>query len=508
MVKGLGTGMLSGGIVGAIVMSGLSLYAPLQQDRIDAAPKLEATQTKPDTAATTQGTPTVAPEQSAALVAATEQSASVAPTASGQATPKVASENAQAVEAPVVPSVVTGETNTATAQAAIDTQSTTPVASSETASNAASKIVAAQDTSVTAEAAPSVVAEVDASLTAPTDDATPSLGGNETSATRVQPSGLASPRLIGEEQVEAEAPTQTAALAAPKPASSLPRITTPVPATEGEPVSADTPIVLPTPSVPGVVTNRLPSVGGIAAATPAPAAVEIAPEVEESLGALAQFASTVEGIEGKSLMSFVLIDSGEDGVARADLAALAIPVTIAIDPVMENAAAIMAEYRAAGIEVVAIANDLPVAAGPGDVATAVSAYFDVLNQSVALMDPLDARIQSNRSLLQPVLGAIRNTGHGLITYDRGLNTAQQAAKRESIPAATVFRVLDADLEEAPKIKRYLDRAAFAANQDGAVVLVGRSYPDTVQALVEWSLEKKDASIAIVPVSAIMLAGGS
>ena len=121
------------------------------------------------------------------------------------------------------------------------------------------------------------------------------------------------------------------------------------------------------------------------------------------------------------------------------------------------------------------------------------------------MDPLDGRIQANRSLLQPVLGAIRNSGHGLITYDRGLNTALQAARREDIPAATVFRVLDGELEKGPRIKRYMDRAAFNANRDGAVVVVGRSYPETVQAIVEWALEKKESGVAMVPVSAVMLA---
>ena len=328
---------------------------------------------------------------------------------------------------------------------------------------------------------------------------------------RVQPSDVAT-RIVGEEQLEQPvedlpeaAPTQTASLAVPAPTSapdkpSLPTISGS--SAQAEPASADTPIVLPTPTVPGVVTNRLPSVGGTAAA-PAPETAEIEAAPSEDLGALDQFAVAVEGAEGKSLMSFILIDTGEDGVPRGDLTKLAIPVTVALDPVAENAAAIMAEYRAAGIEVVALANDLPIAAGPGDVATALSAYFDVLNQAVALMDPLDARIQSNRSLLQPVLGAIRDTGHGLITYDRGLNTAQQAAQRENIPAATVFRILDGELEKSPRIKRYLDRAAFAAAQDGSVVVVGRSYPDTVQAMVEWALEKKDASIAVVPVSAVM-----
>jgi len=460
MIKGLGAGMLSGGVVGAIVMSGLSLYAPLPQDRIDAAPKLEVTPTQPDTAPQADPEDSVAPAQ--------DDADAVAPTDDATTVASEAAPTTQAAPQTQIETITSEDADTAQADTA-------------------------QAGAVVAGAVVAEAVEVDAD------------------GARVQPSDVAT-RIVGEEQLEQPvedlpeaAPTQTASLAVPAPTSapdkpSLPTISGS--SAQAEPASADTPIVLPTPTVPGVVTNRLPSVGGTAAA-PAPETAEIEAAPSEDLGALDQFAVAVEGAEGKSLMSFILIDTGEDGVPRGDLTKLAIPVTVALDPVAENAAAIMAEYRAAGIEVVALANDLPIAAGPGDVATALSAYFGVLNQAVALMDPLDARIQSNRSLLQPVLGAIRDTGHGLITYDRGLNTAQQAAQRENIPAATVFRILDGELEKSPRIKRYLDRAAFAAAQDGSVVVVGRSYPDTVQAMVEWALEKKDASIAVVPVSAVM-----
>ncbi len=275
-------------------------------------------------------------------------------------------------------------------------------------------------------------------------------------------------------------------------------------------VSADTPIILPVPNiqnpVEGVVTNRLPSVGGAESnaseevvteeeSTPAPDASEV--------GALNAYAASVDGVATGSLFSVILIDDGASGVARSELIALDVPFSVAIDPSVPNAAAIAAEYRGAGIEVLAILNDLPPSAEPSDVAVAVEGYFGVLKEAIAVMDPLDGRIQSNRSLLQPILGAIRETGHGLVTYDRGLNTAQQAARREGIAAATIFRVLDADEEQAPKIKRYLNRAAFNASKDGTVVVMGRSRPETVKALLEWALDEKDGALSIVPVSQVM-----
>ena len=59
---------------------------------------------------------------------------------------------------------------------------------------------------------------------------------------------------------------------------------------------------------------------------------------------------------------------------------------------------------------------------------------------------------------------------------------------KELRAATVFRALDAENEPAAAIRRYLDRAAFKAAQDGRVVVVGKTRPETIAALMEWSLE--------------------
>jgi len=274
-------------------------------------------------------------------------------------------------------------------------------------------------------------------------------------------------------------------------------------------ISSDKPITLQAPKAEnqatGVVVNRLPSL-----ATPKAEEAEVsdtatsAPVDLEGLGALQAFAANVDVTGASSMFAIVLVHTGEDGVAPADLADLDLPFSIAIDPSAPDAKEAAALYRAAGIEVLAMLNDLPKTSEPTDVAVAMEGYFGVLQEAVAVLDPLDARIQSNRALLEPVLDAIKQTGHGLVTYDKGLNTAQKTAARQNIAAATVFRLLDADLEPAPKIKRYLSRAAFTASQDGSVVVLGRAYPETVKALVEWALEGKAADMSMVPVSKIML----
>jgi uncharacterized protein len=67
----------------------------------------------------------------------------------------------------------------------------------------------------------------------------------------------------------------------------------------------------------------------------------------------------------------------------------------------------------------------------------------------------------------------------------------------------VFRILDATGESVPKMRNYLDRAAFKAAQEGRVVVIGSTRPETVAALLEWTVEGRAASVALAPVSAVL-----
>ena len=100
-------------------------------------------------------------------------------------------------------------------------------------------------------------------------------------------------------------------------------------------------------------------------------------------------------------------------------------------------------------------------------------------------------------------GAERGWLYGFTTYDRGLNTAQQVAEREGLPAATIFRMLDAEQENPDTIKRYLERAALKAGQEGQVVMIGHSYPDTVTAVFSWALDAGSQTVRFAPLSAIL-----
>ena len=83
--------------------------------------------------------------------------------------------------------------------------------------------------------------------------------------------------------------------------------------------------------------------------------------------------------------------------------------------------------------------------------------------------------------------------------------AQEAAARDSVPAARLYRVLDDEGQSAPVMLRLLDRAAFGAQQTGCAIVLDRSYPETLAALLSWGAGQAavNASYAVAPVSAIL-----
>ncbi|MEM9970092.1 MAG: divergent polysaccharide deacetylase family protein, partial [Pseudomonadota bacterium] len=95
---------------------------------------------------------------------------------------------------------------------------------------------------------------------------------------------------------------------------------------------------------------------------------------------------------------------------------------------------------------------------------------------------------------------IADTGHGLITFPRGLNTAFQSAEREGVPAGLVFRDIDGTGQSADQIARALDRAAFRARPEEAIILVGRTTAETISALTEWSQGSRGQSVTLAPIS--------
>jgi polysaccharide deacetylase 2 family uncharacterized protein YibQ len=315
--------------------------------------------------------------------------------------------------------------------------------------------------------------------------------------------------------VSDSAPEAPPVAEAPRTETPLPQLTDTMPGAEPETATEPEAEALPeaeeTPAVPGTIAAAMPGqraapLPGIAAEEtlpePAPEAeAELAP-APEGMGALQAYRVPFDVPADRPIMSLVLLVA--PGTDAATLAAFPVPASYALDAIDPDAANVARTLRAAGRELLLIPA-LPEGATPADVEVALQANLAVVPEAVAFIDGPDASFQSDRTAVAQVVAAAGASGHGLVTFPRGLNTAQQIARRDGVPAALVFRDFDAEGQDADEIRRILDQAAFRARQEGAVILVGRASPGTLAALAEWALGNRAASVALAPVSAALLA---
>nr|WP_231703973.1 divergent polysaccharide deacetylase family protein [Cochlodiniinecator piscidefendens] len=215
-------------------------------------------------------------------------------------------------------------------------------------------------------------------------------------------------------------------------------------------------------------------------------------------------AEAYENANDQPYFSILLIDDGSEAVAPDVAQNLPFPVSFIVDAAEPTAGARAAEYRAAGLEVLVMV-DLPENAQPSDIEQIYQASLAAVPDAVAVIGPQSGGIGGTRQTAEQVAGILAESGHGLVTYPLGLNAAQQVATSEGVPAVTVFRELDAGNERAHIIRRYLDRAAFRAAQEGQVVMVGHLRSDTLEGLVTWGLQDRAASVAVAPISALLKA---
>ena len=293
----------------------------------------------------------------------------------------------------------------------------------------------------------------------------------------------------------------------------LPRTKAATPAPEASPavetdpairpglVEADSPTLKPTPGLglqtEGVIIGRLPKIGG------APSSDSMTDAIMTADSPLVTNARTFDNPERKPLLAVILIDTGDAALDREALARLPFAVSFAIDPLDPAAARHAAIYRAAGQEVVMLATGIAKGAQASDIEVAFQAMAQGLPEAVAVMEVPSLGFQDNRPLASLVVPVVSAQGRGLLTWDKGLNAADQIARRENLAAAVIFRNLDSAGEEKTAIRRALDRAVFKAAQDGRVSVVGQTLPDTIAALLEWNIEGRAATVAIAPVSAVV-----
>ncbi|SMR72976.1 Uncharacterized conserved protein YibQ, putative polysaccharide deacetylase 2 family [Aliiroseovarius halocynthiae] len=258
-----------------------------------------------------------------------------------------------------------------------------------------------------------------------------------------------------------------------------------------------------------VTKNRLPSIGdgeqdqGLN--TTAAGLEAVLPDLSDSPLAIERNAVPAPGIEGRPLMAIVLADMGPERTQLDSLAQFPFPVSVIVDVNAPDLDAAIQFYRQAGAEIV-IQADLPPGATPTDAEVNLQVQQPVLDQGVAVYMPPNSGFQTNAPLSRQISEILIASGHGLISQAEGLNTGHKNALKIGVPAGLVFRELDGGKQNNDVIRRFLDNAAFKADQQVGVILMGRAAPQTLGALVEWSLGSRISSVAMVPVSAVLLGG--
>lgn len=254
----------------------------------------------------------------------------------------------------------------------------------------------------------------------------------------------------------------------------------------------------------GVRVNRL--TGGATAAQATDDAPQEAPEAEtfpEGTPAITRYAAAYSNPDDLPEMSVVLTDDGSFDGAVAAVAGIPFPVSVMLNPSLEDAQDRMNAYRAVGVEV-----GMEAALPPSATATDVAIYFEAalaaMPQAIAILDA-QGETQGDMDVIQQTVAALSENGQGLITVPRGLNSAPRVAAENGVPAGVIFRDLDAEGQDGSVIRRFMDQAAFRARQDTGVIMLGQVRPETISALIQWGSASRAGQVAVVPVSATLTA---
>ncbi len=248
-------------------------------------------------------------------------------------------------------------------------------------------------------------------------------------------------------------------------------------------------------------TGRLPSIGDEAADAPPQERADDAVDAAE-LPPLLRYAIPVEVEADAPRMSIVLIDDGTGPLGPDTVGTFPFPVSFAIPASHPDAAAAARGYRAAGFEVLAIAG-VPEGAQAADVEVTLEGSLGAVPEAVAVLEAPGAGLQGARAISEQAARYLGASGHGLLMQPKGLNTGEALARREEVPALTVFRDFDGEGQDPRVMRRFLDQAAFKARQEGAVVMLGRLRADTVSALLLWGLQDRASRVALVPISLVL-----
>ncbi|MDT0682729.1 divergent polysaccharide deacetylase family protein [Roseicyclus sp. F158] len=247
--------------------------------------------------------------------------------------------------------------------------------------------------------------------------------------------------------------------------------------------------------------STLPPEGSLVARRDADVDLGGAEPPAESQGALERNAIPFEDAAGRPQLSVVLLDDGT--TPPEAISGLYFPVTVAVDPASEDAAARAASLSAAGAEVVIMASGLPKGARPQDLEISVEDWLTRVPSAIGVMDTEARDLGADEDMARQAISALARGGHGLLLHDTGLGGAARLAGDAGLPSASLWRRIDVGEPRPAGIGRALDRAAFEAGRIGGIVVSATMAPDTLEGLGNWALAEEDGSVVLAPLSAVL-----
>ena len=215
--------------------------------------------------------------------------------------------------------------------------------------------------------------------------------------------------------------------------------------------------------------------------------------------------------DGKPILAIVLIADDKNQIDIQALKDIPFPLTIAVSSSSPNSAETLAHYRALGFEVAVQVNS-PSSLSALAVEQVFMSSIQAQNETVAIIEGIPGSFQKTRERSEQIAELLSASGHGLLVYEKGLNSIVQKAHKLAIPVGVIYRNLNQSGSDSRKVRRFLDGAAFRARQSGAnsaVVVTASLRPETLGALLIWSMQDRSKSVTLAPLSqALTLTAGS
>jgi len=271
----------------------------------------------------------------------------------------------------------------------------------------------------------------------------------------------------------------------------------------------------PGTSVEGVMLGRLPQVGAPLTDRPGTemetSVAQTGAEGHEVLAdGLPRWRRHAAAITPSDLprVGLVLLDLTRDLDAEAALVELPFAVTVGLDPFDPDSARRALIYRAAGHEIVLSLAGVSPLSTSSDLEVLFAAWLEDFPETLGVVDPPPGDGRRARALAQTLMPLLSDTGLALLAADRGLSPLLTAARAGQVAQAGLYRSLDPADESAEAVRRFLDRAAFEAERQGSIAVIGRAdRPETREGIAIWLAGSRATRVQAVPAGAVVSVQG-